>query len=61
MPTKVAASGAVADLASLAGKVAAIDLLPGEQVVSSRFVTPEEYEGSLTTGPRSTCRPTCCR
>ncbi len=52
VPTKVAASDAVADLTSLAGKVAAIDLLPGEQVVSSRFVTPEEYEGWLGTGPK---------
>ena len=52
VPTKVAASDAVADLTSLAGTVAAIDLLPGEQIVSSRFVTPEEYEGWLGTGPK---------
>ncbi|MFH1330655.1 MAG: RcpC/CpaB family pilus assembly protein [Actinomycetota bacterium] len=52
VPTKVAAAGAVDDLTSLAGKVAAIDLLPGEQVVTSRFITPEAYEESLGGGPK---------
>jgi pilus assembly protein CpaB len=52
VPVKVAASGAVADLSTLAGKVAAIDLLPGEQVVASRFATPEAYQLSLGLGPK---------
>jgi pilus assembly protein CpaB len=52
VPAKVAASGAVADLSTLAGKVAAIDLLPGEQVVASRFTTPEAYQLSLGLGPK---------
>lgn len=47
VPIKVAATGAVGSLSSLEGLVAAIDLLPGEQMVSSRFVTPEAYEESL--------------
>jgi pilus assembly protein CpaB len=49
VPAKVLADGAVSDLASLTGKVAAIRLLPGEQIVSSRFVTPDEYSHALTT------------
>jgi pilus assembly protein CpaB len=47
VPTKVAAAGVVADLASLEGKVAAIALLPGEQLVAGRFVDPEAYQESL--------------
>jgi pilus assembly protein CpaB len=52
VPAKVAATGAVDDLASLAGKVAVIDLIPGEQLVADRFVTPEEYQESLGGGAR---------
>jgi pilus assembly protein CpaB len=52
VPAKVAATGAVDDLASLAGKVAAVDLIPGEQLIADRFVTPEEYRGSLGGGGR---------
>jgi pilus assembly protein CpaB len=40
IPRKVVAEGAVTDLQSLAGRSAAVDLLPGEQVVTSRFVEP---------------------
>lgn len=50
--TKVAAPSAIADLEPFAGMVAAIDLLPGEQLISSRFVTPEEYAASLGAGPK---------
>jgi len=57
VPQKVAATGVVADLTPLAGLVAAIDLLPGEQLVTSRFVTPEEYEESLAAGWRSRFPP----
>ena len=52
VPRDVAAQGVVTDMASLAGKVAAIDLLPGEQVIASRFVTLAEYRASLGAGPR---------
>ena len=41
VPTKVAADGAVGDVADLEGLVAGIDLLPGEQLTVSRFTTPE--------------------
>lgn len=37
IPSRVVAQGAVADLSSLNGLVAGGDLLPGEQVVQSRF------------------------
>jgi pilus assembly protein CpaB len=38
VPVKVRPEGAVTDLDALKSKVAAIDLLPGEQLTSSRFV-----------------------
>lgn len=38
VPTKVRADGAVDSLPSLSGLVAAVDLLPGEQLVAGRFV-----------------------
>jgi pilus assembly protein CpaB len=41
VPLKVAAEGSVADLATLEDLVAATDLLPGEQIVASRFVVAE--------------------
>jgi len=50
VPAKVAAEGAVGDLAALEGKVAAIDLLPGEQLVSDRFLDPAAYDESLGGG-----------
>jgi pilus assembly protein CpaB len=51
VPAKVAAEGAVADLASLAGKVAAVDLIPGEQIVSGRFLEAEAYRRTVGGGP----------
>ncbi len=42
VPAKVAASGAVASTSSVAGRVAAVDILPGEQLVQSRFATVAE-------------------
>ena len=39
MPAKVVANGALASVAPLAGEVTAVDLLPGEQLVPSRFVS----------------------
>ncbi len=42
VPAKVRADGAVESLPSLAGLVAAVDLIPGEQLVSTRFVERNE-------------------
>jgi pilus assembly protein CpaB len=50
VPAKVRSEGAVTDLAALKGKVAAVDLLPGEQVVSERFVAPTAV-GKATAPP----------
>jgi len=52
VPAKVAAAGAVASLSSLAGRVAAIDLLPGEQLAVGRFVPLETYQDSRGGGPK---------
>lgn len=41
VPVRVLADGAVADLATLAGKVAAVALVPGEQLVAARWVISE--------------------
>ncbi len=46
VPLKVAAEGSVADLSALADRVAATDLFPGEQVVTSRFVAAESLAAS---------------
>ena len=43
VPVKVQASGAVEDLPSLSGLVAAVDLVPGEQLVNARFVDRSEF------------------
>ncbi|MDH3730685.1 MAG: RcpC/CpaB family pilus assembly protein [Acidimicrobiia bacterium] len=40
VPVKVRAEGSVSTLNNLSGTVAAVDLLPGEQVVAARFVNP---------------------
>jgi pilus assembly protein CpaB len=58
IPAEFLATGAVTDLATLAGKVAAIRLLPGEQVVSSRFVTPEDYATEGIEAPSNMVRVT---
>lgn len=42
IPAKAVAAGSVDRLQGLEGKVAAVDLVPGEQVLSTRFVTPED-------------------
>lgn len=47
VPVKVQAPGSLGsleDLDSLEGLVASVDLLPGEQVISARFITPEVLE-----------------
>ena len=42
VPAKVQAPGSVADLDVLGDKVAAVDLLPGDQVVAGRFVESKD-------------------
>ena len=42
VPAKVQALDSIASLDELEGKVAAVDLVPGEQIVATRFVEPEE-------------------
>ena len=44
VPTKVVAEGSIAELSMLADLVASTDLLPGEQLVASRFVAAEILE-----------------
>jgi pilus assembly protein CpaB len=45
VPTKVLAKDAVAAIGTLSGKVAVVDLLPGEQLVPTRFGSPEQAAG----------------
>ena len=45
VPTKVLAKGAVASVGSLSGKVTVVELLPGDQLVPSRFGTSEQAAG----------------
>jgi pilus assembly protein CpaB len=40
VPAKTAVDGRVTDLASLAGRVATVDILPGEQLLAGRFAKP---------------------
>jgi pilus assembly protein CpaB len=44
VPAKVQTAGTVADLSTLEGTVAAVDLLPGDQIVASRFITPASFQ-----------------
>lgn len=41
IPSNMQVPGGVASLSELSGTVAAVDLVAGEQVLSSRFITPE--------------------
>lgn len=43
VPVKVRASGAVTSIPTLAGLVTAVDLVPGEQLVTSRFVQRSQF------------------
>jgi pilus assembly protein CpaB len=45
VPVKIATKDALTSTTPLAGKVAAVDLLPGEQLVSTRFTSPAEAQG----------------
>src|SRR4051794_8570612 len=40
VPAKTAVAGRVTELSALAGQVAGVDILPGEQLLSGRFVNP---------------------
>lgn len=42
VPSSMVAAGAVTDVTSLSGRTAAVDLQPGEQVLDSRFISPDQ-------------------
>jgi pilus assembly protein CpaB len=48
VPAKVALDGRVTDLDDLAGRVATVDLQPGEQLLASRFSRPEDVQAAGT-------------
>ena len=52
LPKSAVAADALADAGSLSGKVAAIDLVPGEQVLPSRFVSPADFKGDVVPIPK---------
>lgn len=47
IPKKVRADGAITSLDEIRGKVAAVTILKGEQIVSPRFVLPGQVRGTL--------------
>ncbi len=51
VPLKVRAAGAIDDLSEIEGKVAAVDLLPGEQLVEARFISPQEVSAGAVDVP----------
>jgi pilus assembly protein CpaB len=48
VPAKAALPGRVTDLAALAGQVATVDLLPGEQLLAGRFARPDDLQPAGT-------------
>jgi pilus assembly protein CpaB len=48
LPAKAAAPGRVTDLHDLEGKVATVDLQPGEQLLASRFSSPDDVRAPGT-------------
>ena len=48
VPAKSAVGGRVDDLSSLSGRVADVDLQPGEQLLAARFVRPDERQAPGT-------------
>jgi pilus assembly protein CpaB len=48
LPAKAALAGRVTDLSSLAGRVATVDLQPGEQLLASRFQRPDDLQAPGT-------------
>ncbi len=51
VPTKVMAKGAVATIGPITGRVSAVDLFPGEQVVQTRFALPSEASAKTVAPP----------
>jgi pilus assembly protein CpaB len=45
LPRSALAQGAVRALTQISGKVAAVDILPGEQLIQGRWVSKEQVEG----------------
>lgn len=43
VPVKIAAEDSIATVDDLSGRVASVDLVPGEQLIASRFVAEEAY------------------
>ncbi len=48
LPAKAALQGRVTDLSSLAGRVSTVDLQPGEQLLASRFESPDDRQAAGT-------------
>ncbi|TFV89535.1 RcpC/CpaB family pilus assembly protein [Blastococcus sp. CT_GayMR16] len=48
VPAKTAVDGRVTDLASLSGRIATVDLLPGEQLLAGRFARPGDLQAPGT-------------
>jgi pilus assembly protein CpaB len=48
VPAKTAIPGRVTDLRQLAGKVATVDLQPGEQLLAGRFAAPDDLRAAGT-------------
>jgi pilus assembly protein CpaB len=48
LPAKAALAGRVTDLSSLTGRVATVDLQPGEQLLASRFASTEDLQAPGT-------------
>jgi len=48
VPAKTAVDGRVTDLDALAGRVATVDILPGEQLLAGRFARPGDLEAPGT-------------
>jgi pilus assembly protein CpaB len=51
LPARAAVPGAVTDLDALAGRVATVDLQPGEQLLAARFAAPEDLSVPGTVAP----------
>jgi pilus assembly protein CpaB len=52
LPAVAVAPGTVADLGQLRGKVATAELLPGEQLLTSRFAVPQKPQSDQVTIPK---------
>ena len=51
VPLKVRAAGAISDLSDIDSKLTAVDLVPGEQLVETRFVSPEDVSAGQVDVP----------